>query len=60
MKGIIGIPGSNESPTIRKAESINALGYPPNWLKTALSVEPVVPLFVTNKPAAVETMRAGI
>ena len=58
--GSIGVPGSKPNAAIRKPDIPSAFGYMLSWPNTALSVEPMTPDFETKRPAAVDTVSAGI
>ena len=54
------MPGSSAREPRRKAHIPIARGWPPNCLNSVFSVAPEIPALVTTRPAAVDTIKAGI
>ena len=58
--GTAGRPGTMAKAIIRAAATKSARGYAPSWPRIACSADPRVPPLETRRPAARETIRAGI
>lgn len=59
-KGMKGRPGRSARPISSTADMPNALGKRPSCSPSASPARPFIPPFDTSRPAAVETIRAGI
>ena len=60
LKGMIGMPGMIASTPAAAETMPRLIGLVASWVTRALSAEPSTPALETRKPAAIETIRAGI